>query len=120
MYRLLLNTCGAPRQTAGCAPREDAVIPHWESYTSYSLYFDGSDMTADDTEFVLAMAAYQKRFRRRYPTWREVLHVARCLGYRKAADSVPLCEPAPPRPELSEFELMKAKLTGEGSEPPAD
>ncbi len=96
------------------------MIPHWESYTSYSLYFDGSEMTAEDTEFILAMAAYQKRFRRRYPTWREVLHVARCLGYRKTAEPQPLSEPAPPRPERSEFELMKAKLTGEECEQPAD
>ena len=54
-------------------------------YTSYSLRFDGSEITPDETEFLLAMLAYQKRFRRRYPTWREVLHVAHCLGYRKVA-----------------------------------
>ena len=60
-------------------------MPHWASYTSYSFYFDGSDMTEDQTEFLLAVASYQKRFRRRYPTWLEVLHIARCLGYRKVA-----------------------------------
>jgi len=54
-------------------------------YTAYSLGLDGSEITPDEAEFLLAMAAYQKRFRRRYPTWREVLHVARCLGYRKVA-----------------------------------
>ena len=68
----------------------------WHSYTSYSLYFDGSDMTDDETEFLLAVAAYQKRFDRRYPTWREVLTILRCLGYRKAAEPVPICEPQPP------------------------
>ncbi len=55
-------------------------------YTAYTLGLDGSEITRDETEFLLAMLAYQKRFRRRYPTWREVLHVARCLGYRKVAE----------------------------------
>lgn len=52
--------------------------------TAYSLAYDGSEVTPDELEFMLAMAAYQKHTRRRFPTWREVLHVARCLGYRKA------------------------------------
>ena len=71
-------------------------MPHWLSYTSYSLYFDGSDMTDDETEFLFALASYQKRFGRRYPTWLEVLNVLRCLGYRKTADAVPICGPQPP------------------------
>lgn len=57
--------------------------------TAYTLGLDGSEITPDETEFLLAMLAmlaYQKRFHRRYPTWREVLHVARCLGYRKSAE----------------------------------
>ena len=71
-------------------------MARWESYTSYSLFYDGSDMTADETEFLLAVASYQKRFGRRYPTWLEVLHVLRCLGYRLTADPVPICEPFAP------------------------
>ena len=71
-------------------------MPHWVSYTSYSLYFDGADMTDDDVEFLLAIAAFQKRFGRRYPTWLEILHIARCLGYRKVADAVPIEQPMPP------------------------
>jgi hypothetical protein len=55
-------------------------------------------MTADEWEFLLAVAAFQKRTGRRYPTWREVLHVAACLGYRKVADPVPVAEPRPPAP----------------------
>ena len=71
-------------------------MPHWVSYTSYSLYFDGGDMADDEVEFLLAIAAFQKRFGRRYPTWLEVLHIARCLGYRKVADPVPVAQPLPP------------------------
>ncbi len=70
----------------------------WVTYSSYSLYFDGSDMTSDDTEFLLAIAAYQKRFRRRYPTWREVLFVARSLGYRKVAPAAAVDHPKPTVP----------------------
>lgn len=71
-------------------------MPHWLDYSSYSLYFDGADMTEDDVEYLLAIAAYQKRFGRRFPTWLEVLHIARCLGYRKVADAVPVSQPVPP------------------------
>ena len=96
---------------------------HWATYTSYSLFFDGSEMTAEDTEFLLAIASYQKRFHRRYPTWLEVLNVLRCLGYRKVAEPVPIDEPKPPPeapdpPAKTEFEIMKAKFEQAKREPP--
>jgi hypothetical protein len=72
-------------------------MSNWRNHCSYSLSFDGADMTADDNEFLLAIAAYQKRSGRRYPTWREVLHVLRSLGYRKVAEPVPVVEPQPPK-----------------------
>ena len=59
----------------------------------------GSEITGDTLEFVLAVYAYQKRYRRRFPSWSEVLHVARSLGYRKVADleleTSTLSEPTP-------------------------
>jgi hypothetical protein len=67
-------------------------------FTAYSLHFDGSETTPEETEFLLAVLAYQKRFRRRYPTWREVLGVARALGYRKVAPPRPIDKPRPPAP----------------------
>lgn len=87
-------------------------MPNWLSYTSYSLYFDGADMTADDTEFVLAIAAFQKQFGRRYPTWLEVLHIARCLGYRKVADPVPIERPLPPKARAVESAKANDVSTG--------
>jgi hypothetical protein len=71
-------------------------------HTAYTLGLDGSEITADETEFLLAILAYQKRFRRRYPTWREVLHIARCLGYRKVAEPERLDEPQPSPPSHGE------------------
>jgi hypothetical protein len=91
------------------------------TYTSYSPYFDGSDMTADETEFLLAVASYQKRFRRRYPTWLEVLHIAHCLGYRKVADPVPVAEPVPPVPaNPGREEVPSARREGFGADPRRD
>ncbi len=74
-------------------------MAHWLSYTSYSLNFDGADMTDDETEFLLAVASYKKRFNRRYPTCLELLNVLRCLGYRKVAEPVAVSAPKPPTTE---------------------
>ena len=77
-------------------------MPRKPGYTSYSASFDGSEITAAETEFLLAVRSYQRRFGRRYPTWREVLHVARCLGYRKVAAARPIDEPR--RPEVKAYD----------------
>ena len=45
--------------------------------------FPGSELTGDVLEFITAMHAYQRRYRRRYPTWSEALFVLRTLGYAK-------------------------------------
>ena len=45
--------------------------------------FPGADYSAEETSFILAMERYKRERRRPFPTWREVLHVAHTLGYRK-------------------------------------
>lgn len=50
----------------------------------------GSDVTPEELEFLKAIERYQRTFERRYPSWREVLFVAHCLGYRKVAPPVPI------------------------------
>jgi hypothetical protein len=45
--------------------------------------FPGSELTGDVLEFIRAMHAYQQKYRRRYPSWSEVLYVLRTLGYAK-------------------------------------
>lgn len=45
--------------------------------------YPGSELCGDVLEFITAMYAYQKRYRRRYPAWSEVLYVLRTLGYAK-------------------------------------
>ena len=49
----------------------------------YLENFPGADVTAEELEFLRAMERFQRRHRRRYPTWREVLFVLKSLGYRR-------------------------------------
>ncbi|MBY0513950.1 MAG: hypothetical protein K2P78_08575 [Gemmataceae bacterium] len=71
---------------------------------TYSENFQGGDYTDDEWEFIRAVADYQKRWRRRFPSYREVLFVARCLGYRKVAAAVPVDL----TPTAAEAELLRA------------
>ena len=48
--------------------------------------YPGSELTADEVEFGLAMDEFQRRYRVRYPAWSEILFVLHALGYRKAAE----------------------------------
>ena len=57
--------------------------------------FPGSDYSDDEREFFMAMESYKRRGRRPFPTWREVLHVIQCLGYRRVAEER---KPNPPAP----------------------
>jgi hypothetical protein len=97
-------------------------MPARNGVAGFQENFPGGDYTAEEWDFIRAVAAYQKRFRRRFPTWREVLHIARCLGYRKVARRVDIDHPAvlsEPEPDL--LELMReaaANPTDQGS--PAD
>jgi len=61
----------------------------------------GSDFTPDEWEFAAAVAAYQKRWGRRYPSWREVFGVFVALGYRKVAPPTAL-----PRMTAAEREVV--------------
>jgi len=41
----------------------------------------------DEMEFINAINAYKQRYARPFPTWSEVLHVLRALGYRKSPET---------------------------------
>ncbi len=45
------------------------------------------EYTSDECEFMNAMAAYQLRTSRRFPTWSEALFVMKSLGYVKPCPS---------------------------------
>jgi hypothetical protein len=90
-------------------------MPRKPGYTSYSAALDGSEMTRDELEFLLAVATFQKRTGRRFPTLRELLHVAHCLGYRKVAKPTPISKPRPLFTDREEFEARDPK-----DDPPPD
>jgi hypothetical protein len=46
----------------------------------------GSGYTADQIEFMMAMDRYKRLRNRPFPTWPEVLAVAKSLGYRLVRD----------------------------------
>ena len=77
-------------------------MPRILGASSYSELFHGSKITDEEWAFMKAMEAYQRRWRRRYPSWREVLYVLDCLGYRKVAEAVPV-DDTPPTPAELEF-----------------
>lgn len=44
------------------------------------------DYGDDEIEFMKAIDEYKRDFARPFPTWSEVLEIAKALGYRKVAD----------------------------------
>lgn len=46
--------------------------------------FPGSELTEDEWRFGQAMERYKREHDRPFPTWLEVLNVAKDLGYRKS------------------------------------
>lgn len=53
-------------------------------YRQHNENLPGADLGGEVLEFIQAMAAFQKATGRRYPTWSEVLEVAKSLGYRRS------------------------------------
>lgn len=46
----------------------------------------GSEYTPEEIEFLAAVRSYQKKHRRKYPRFTEILEVAKSLGYRRTDD----------------------------------
>jgi hypothetical protein len=85
----------------------------------YSENFQGGDITDDEWAFLKAIEAYQRRWRRRYPSWREVLYVLHCLGYRKVAEPTPAdANPVTVKErKLAEAVLRAARRDAESASP---
>jgi hypothetical protein len=60
-------------------------VPKKIGFSNDLKNFPGSEITAEEWEFMQAIQAYQTRTGRRFPTWREIFAIARDLGYRKVA-----------------------------------
>jgi len=83
-------------------------MPRILGFSTYSENFQGGDITDEEWAFLKAVAAYQKRWNRRYPSWREILHVLKCVGYRKVAPPIPV--------ETAPLTLAEKKLAAEAEE----
>lgn len=51
------------------------------------------DYTPDEIEFMAAVREFQNRTGKKFPTWSEVLRVARSLGYAKNTEPCPFDSP---------------------------
>ena len=71
----------------------EAPVKPTRTHARMTENLPGSNYDADETEFLKAMERFQRKYRRRYPTWTEVLLVVRCLGYRRVAAPVPVPPP---------------------------
>jgi hypothetical protein len=75
---------GPPRLAAG----PDTAMP-------------GCDYSDEERAFLVAIEGYKRRNRRPFPSWREVLHVAHSLGYRRVAEPREPASPGSRLPEMS-------------------
>lgn len=58
-------------------------MPRKKGYAAVDGVFPGSEITAEEWEFIRAIEAYKRKHRRHFPAWTEVLAVLKRLGYRK-------------------------------------
>ena len=59
------------------AAAEEHPRAHKRSINGYSL-------EEDELEFINAVNAYKKKYSKPFPTWSEILHILKSLGYEKA------------------------------------
>ena len=71
--------------------RRDVVVA--TQYRAGARHINEYPLTPDEMEFINAINAYREKYSRPFPTWSEVLHIARALGYGKPGDET---SPRPP------------------------
>ncbi len=60
-------------------PQRDSMMPLGKRQELQS----GAEYTAEEEEFILAVAAWQRKYKCRYPSSSDILRVAKSLGYRR-------------------------------------
>ncbi len=66
----------------GSDRRSEPAVP--DKYRAGARHMNEYPLLADELEFINAINAYKHRHARPFPTWSEVLHVLKALGYRRA------------------------------------
>lgn len=77
--------------------RAEPVVP--DAYRGGVRQINEYPLDADELEFINAIHAYRQRHSRPFPTWSEVLHVLKFLGYRRVAEPGRVAAPPPAPPE---------------------
>ena len=62
--------------------RGDPPVP--DQYRAGARHMNEYPLLPEEMEFINAINAYKTKHSRPFPTWSEVLHVLKALGYRKA------------------------------------
>jgi hypothetical protein len=60
-----------------------AEIPVPEQYRAGARHMNEYPLLPEEMEFINAINAYRQKYGRPFPTWSEVLHVLKALGYRR-------------------------------------
>jgi hypothetical protein len=64
-------------------------------YRAGARHMNEYPLLPEEMEFINAINAYKQRHARPFPTWSEVLHVLRALGYTKTSEAGEI--PGPPK-----------------------
>jgi hypothetical protein len=65
----------------GTDRRAEPAIP--DLYRAGERSINEYPLSPDELEFINALNGYKRKHSRNFPTWSEVLHIVRALGYRK-------------------------------------
>ncbi len=65
-----------------------------ERYRAGARHINEYPLTEEELQFINAMNAYKQRHDRPFPTWSEVLHVVRSLGYEMQSEDGPDSDPS--------------------------
>jgi hypothetical protein len=60
-------------------------VPNPKGPILHQELFPGSELDAEQLEFIRAIEQFKKRYQRRYPTWSEILLVLKSLGYTRVS-----------------------------------
>jgi len=85
----------APDRRQSSDRRSEVSVP--DEYRAGTRNINEYPLEAEELEFINAINAYKQRYGKPFPTWSEVLHVVRHLGYRKPGTAAE----APPGPGRS-------------------
>ena len=68
--------------------RQSVAVP--DEYRARQRSINEYPLSPDELDFINAINAYKQAYGKPFPTWSEVLHILKALGYRKTAAPKPV------------------------------